>query len=117
MMKNKTTFKARGQRINGPINPGKITFWEKWHRLEDTQTKRKTMWFTLSLIVQGIFLPVPAYLIFYHHAPVFLGILSLTLYFSNLIAGMGGESIRATLSIFVISSLTHLTMLLIYGFG
>jgi hypothetical protein len=94
--------------------PKKASFWEKWHALEDTQAKEKTMWFTLSLIVQGLFLPIPAYLIFYDHAPVFLSIISVMLYFSNMIAGMSGERIRVTISIFVISVLTHLTMLLVY---
>ena len=106
-MKNKT---------NSKLYPEKASFWEKWHALEDTQANKKTMWFTLSLIVQGVFLPIPTYLIFYDHAPVFLGILSLMLYFSNMIAGMGGDSIRVTISIFVISVLTHLTMLLVYSF-
>ncbi len=55
------------------MNLKKRTFWEKWPALEDTQTNRKTMWFTLSLIVQGIFLSIPVYMIFYDHAPVFLG--------------------------------------------
>jgi len=95
--------------------PIKATFWEKWHALEDTQAKKKTIWFTLSLIVQGIFLPIPAYLIFYDHAPVFLEILSVMLYFSNMIAGMGGDRIRITISIFAISVLTHLVMLLAYS--
>ena len=114
-MKNKININPELNGTNGPINK-KTTFWDKWHALEDTQDKRKTMWFTLSLIVQGVFLPIPAYLIFYDHAPVFLGILSLMLYFSNLIAGMGGDRIRVTISIFVISVLTHLAMLLVYSF-
>jgi len=101
---------------NKLINHKKTTFWQKWHALEDTQAERKTMWFTLSLIVQGIFLPIPVYLIFYHHAPVFLAILSLMLYFSNMIAGMGGDRIRVTISIFVISVLMHLAMVLVYSF-
>src|SRR4051812_18475805 len=98
MMKNK----INRQQVNALIKP-KTTFWEKWHILEDTQAKRKTMWFTLSLMIQGIFLPIPAYLIFYAHAPVFLGVVSVSLYFSNMISGMGGDSIRVTISIFVIS--------------
>jgi hypothetical protein len=109
-------MKLQLNRDNEFINPKKTSIWEKWHALEDTQANKKTMWFTLSLIVQGIFLPIPVYLIFYHHAPVFLGILSLMLYFSNMIAGMGGDRIRVTISIFALSFLTHLTMLLVYGF-
>ena len=105
--------------MNGKIKqqeqPKRAAFWDKWHALEDTQAKKKTMWFTLSLIVQGIFLPIPAYLIFYDHASVFLAIISVMLYFSNMIAGMGGDRIRVTISIFAISVLTHLTMLLAYS--
>jgi hypothetical protein len=38
------------------------------------------------------------------------------LYFSNMIAGMGGARIRVTITIFLLSFLTHLTMLLVFGF-
>jgi hypothetical protein len=113
-MKNGINIKPKLAGAIEPVNPGETSLWARWHALEDTQAKRKTMWFTLSLIVQGIFLPIPAYLIFYEHAPVFLEVLSVLLYFSNMIGGMGGDSIRVTISIFVISVLTHLTMLLVY---
>ena len=89
--------------------------WVKLMAIADTQTKSKTGWFMVSLIVQGIFfLPLPAALIFYFGAPVSLLFITLGLFFANIITGMSGSGIRTTLTLFALSVLVHLVMLGIY---
>lgn len=92
-----------------------ISVWGKWTRFADTQAPRKTFWFLISLVSQGVFfLPVPALLIYYFNAPIVVLAVTLILFFLNFIAGMGGSNIRTTLGLFVTSILIHLLMLFIY---
>ncbi len=94
-----------------------LSLWDKWMAFTDTQAPRKTLWFMISLISQGVlFLPMPALLIYYFNAPILVLGITLTLFFVNFIAGMGGSNIRTTLSLFAVSALAHLTMLLIFLF-
>jgi hypothetical protein len=81
----------------------------------DTQTPNRTLWFMVSLIAQGVlFLPVPAVLLYYFHAPIAILAITLGLFFSNIIAGMGGAGIRAMLGFFAFSIIAHLLMILIF---
>lgn len=89
--------------------------WNKWMAIADSQSKNQTLWFLLSLVGQGVFfLPIPAVLIFYYNAPIIVLVITLFLFFANIIAGMGGSGIRATLTLFATSILVHLLMLAIY---
>lgn len=79
----------------------------------ESQSESKTFWFLVSLVVQGVFfLPEPAVLIYYYHAPVLVLAITLTLFFANIIAGMGGAGIKTLLSLFASSIAIHLLMLL-----
>ncbi|MDO3642213.1 hypothetical protein [Mucilaginibacter sp. L3T2-6] len=72
-----------------------LTFLEKYNRFTDGQAKNRTAWFYISLVSQGVlFLPIPALLSYYFNAPIIVLIISLSLYFANIIAGMGGSGIR-----------------------
>lgn len=63
----------------------------------DTQAKNQTLWFFVSLILQGVFfLPIPAVLMFYYVAPIIVLVITLLLYFANIIAGMGGSGMHCT---------------------
>lgn len=89
--------------------------WTKWLAIADSQAASKTLWFMVSLIAQGVlFLPLPAALIYYYHAPILILAITLTLFFANIIAGMGGSNIRVTLSLFVISIIVHMVMLAVF---
>ena len=91
------------------------SLWDKWIAIADAQAYRKTFWFMFSLISQGVlFLPLPAFLIYYFNASVVTLGITLILFFANFIAGMGGSNIRVTLTLFVVSALVHLTMLLAF---
>jgi len=88
------------------------TLWTKYLAFADSQQERKTMWFFLALIVQGVFfLPLPAFLVYYYDAPA-LAVLSITLtcFFSTIIAYMGGAGIRTVLLMSAISILIQVVM-------
>ncbi|WP_428329492.1 hypothetical protein [Mucilaginibacter sp.] len=92
-----------------------ISIGTKLMSLADSQADHKTLWFMVSLIVQGVlFLPIPAALIYYFNAPVLIVAITLTLFFANVIAGMGGAGIRTLLAFFFGSVLIHLLMLAIF---
>jgi hypothetical protein len=89
--------------------------WKKFKAFADSQTKRRTIWFLVSLMVQGVLiLPVPALLMYYYNAPIIVLVITMGLFFANVIAGMGGSSIRAMISLFGLSVLVHLLMLAIF---
>ena len=68
-----------------------------------------------SLVSQGVlFLPVPAFLLYYYNAPIVVLVVTLVLFFANIIAGMGGSGIRTLLGFFAFSVLVHITMLLVF---
>jgi hypothetical protein len=89
--------------------------YNKWIAFADGQAKNKTLWYMVSMITQGVlFLPVPAVLIYYFNAPMVVLIITLSLFFANIIAGMGGEGIRTLTSLFATSFIVHILMLAIF---
>jgi len=102
------TEQSKSQLLNTNI-------WKRFLALADGQSKNRTLWFVVSLIVQGVlFLPVPAVVIYYYNAPVMLLAITLTLFFANIIAGMTSAGIRTLLSILVLSVLIHVIMLAVF---
>lgn len=89
-----------------------ISLWQKFTAFADSQQERKTMWFFLALVVQGIFfLPLPVFLVYYYDAPALPVLLvTMTCFFSTIIAYMGGASIRAVLLMSAISILIQVIM-------
>ena len=91
------------------------TLWGKFIAFADAQAGSRTMWFLLSLIVQGVFfLPVPAILMFYFNAPIVVLLVTLTMFFANVILGMGGATIRTLILCFALSVILHLAMLAVF---
>ncbi len=89
--------------------------WNRFMDFADSQSKYRTGWFLLSLMVQGIlFLPIPAVLMFYFNAPIVVLAITMILFFANVIAGMGGSGIRVLLSLFALSIILHTLMLIIF---
>jgi hypothetical protein len=87
----------------------------KWNLFMESQADRKTLWFLVSLVFQGVFLlPVPAALIFYCDAPVLILAVTLGLFFANIIAGMGGAGIKTLLWLFAASIVIHLLMIILF---
>lgn len=96
-----------------PVNNN--TLIGKWNALMESQAERITLWFLVSLLFQGVLiLPVPAALIYYANAPVAVLAITLTLFFANIIAGMGGAGIKTLLWLFASSVAIHLLMILAF---
>ncbi|MDP9048311.1 MAG: hypothetical protein M3N14_09255 [Bacteroidota bacterium] len=93
----------------------KTNIYSKWLAFTDSQAESKTLWYVVSVIVQGVlFLPIPAVLMYYFNAPGIVLAVTMVLFFANIIAGMGGSGIRVLISLFALSVFVHLTMLLIF---
>ncbi len=87
----------------------------KWNAFADSQAESKTLWFLIALVFQGVFfLPLPALLICYFNAPIVLLAITLSLFFANIIAGMGGAGIRTLLQFLAASVIIHILMAVIY---
>ncbi|OOQ58737.1 hypothetical protein [Mucilaginibacter pedocola] len=107
---NTTTWKQATTTNNTNTNAlANLTAWA------DKQAPNRTLWFMVSLIAQGVlFLPVPAVLLFYFSAPIAVLAVTLSLFFANIIAGMGGAGIRTMLGIFAASVLVHILMVIAF---
>lgn len=80
-----------------------------------SQAKHETAWFIVSLIFQGVcFLPVPVVLAYYLGAPSYLIVVTLVLFFSNIIAGMSSAGIRAIISLLAASIVIHALLIAFY---
>jgi len=110
-----TSINARISWDNEKIQKPSVSIWKKWLAFADGQAKNKTFWFLFSLVFQGVFfLPLPAALTFYYNAPVYTLVITLILFFANVIAGMGGSGIRTMLTLFAASTIVHIAMMAIY---
>jgi hypothetical protein len=88
---------------------------EKYLAFVRRENKDKTVWFVLAMVLQGtLILPVPAILLFYYNAPIYVLVITLLTYFPNLITAMTGSGLRVTLAIFAGSLLINWGMLLYY---
>lgn len=110
-----TTMNTRVQWTAQPVTQKNQSLAYKWNTFVDSQADSKTLWFLVSLVFQGVFfLPVPAILLYYFNAPILVLAITLTLFFANIIAGMGGAGIKAMLSLFAISIILHALMLIVF---
>jgi hypothetical protein len=93
------------------------SIWAKLLNIVDGQAEHKTIWFLFSLIFQGVlFLPIPAVLMYYYHAPIIVLPITFGFYLGNIIVGMGGSGIRVVLGFQLLSMLVNLSMLALYIF-
>lgn len=94
-----------------------VSTWNRFIDFADGQAKNRTAWFLLSLLFQGVLLlPVPAALMYYYDAPIYVLAITMIFFFANIIAGMGGSSIRVLITLFGVSILVHLLMIAAFIF-
>lgn len=89
-------------------------FWTKYLAYVDTQKPYSMGWWLLSLMLHGcILVPLTFLLVYSLNGPTltFLGI-SMSLFFINVIANMGGAPFRFTFSSFLVSLALHAAMVL-----
>jgi hypothetical protein len=89
--------------------------WTNLLAMADHQADHITIWFLFSLIFQGVFfLPIPAVLMYYYHAPIIVLPITFGLYLANIIVGMGGSGIRVVIGFLLCSILINLGMLAVF---
>jgi|SRR6185312_537916 len=109
------TNQATGWATAVDVPAHQINLYSKYLAFADSQAKSKTAWYMVSMIAQGVlFLPVPALLLYYFNAPLYVLVITLGLFFSNIIAGMGGASVRTLISLFAVSAIVHIIMLMLF---
>jgi hypothetical protein len=95
----------------------KNNIWNDLLAAMDNQAGNKTAWFLFTLVFQGVFfLPVPAVLMYYYNAPIFVLPVTFGLYLGSIIVGMGGSGIRVVIGWLLMSLLVNLGMLAFYIF-
>lgn len=88
--------------------------WKVFAAFADSQKEKKTMWYFISLLVQGVFfLPLPAFLIYYFNAPIIVLGVSLCCFFTSIIACMGGAGIRGVLLLSMASIVVQIIMTIV----
>lgn len=109
-----TSVNHAGQWTQAPATTNPTNTFNKWATFTQSQSDNKTFWFLLSLVFQGVFfLPLPALLIYYFNAPTLIVVVTLTLFFANIIAGMGGAGIKTLLKLFAASIAIQVLMAVI----
>lgn len=111
-----TTINTPAAWANAQVNTAdKVSLWQKLAGFASGQKQNRTLWFFLTLVVHGVLvLPVPAVLIYYFGAPVWVLGVTMFCFFANLIANMGGAGIKATIGFFAGSLFIHLLMILAF---
>src|ERR1700749_2514600 len=108
----KKTINPSGEKLTGGASQ---TVHEKYLAFVRREDKDKTVWFFLAMVLQGtLILPVPAILLFYYNAPIYVLVITLLTYFPNLITAMTGSGLRVTLAIFIGSLVINWGMLFWY---
>jgi hypothetical protein len=108
----KTPINLADEKLSGVSEP---TVHNRYLAFIKRQQKNQIGWVLLSMTIQGILtLPVPAILLFYYNAPIYVLMITLLTYFPNLITAMTGSGLRVTLAIFACSLLINWGMLLCY---
>ncbi|MGZ3871844.1 MAG: hypothetical protein ACXVJD_02935, partial [Mucilaginibacter sp.] len=107
-----STYSAGQWADNHETKANSTNLLNRWTAFMESQSGNKTFWFLLSMVFQGVFfLPLPALLIYYFNAPIFVLIITLALFFANIIAGMGGAGIKTLLRLFAVSIAIQLLIL------
>jgi len=100
--------------FNEETSTKELTIFEKFTAFAASQAKNRTAWFLVSILAQGVlFLPLPAFLMYYYNAPIVALATTLVLFFANIIAGMGGSKIGTLIVLFALSIVVHIAMILL----
>jgi len=94
---------------------GKISLYNRFIKFAESQAKNRAGWFMASLLWQGVLcLPVPAFLLYYYNAPIWILFITVLLFFINLVAGMAGTKTTTLLGLLIAGTLVNLAMILAF---
>ncbi|HEY9001962.1 MAG TPA: hypothetical protein VIM89_11460 [Mucilaginibacter sp.] len=81
----------------------------------ESQKDKRLAWFMISLLAQAVLiLPIPPALIYYYNASESVLAVTLTLFFANIIAGMGGSKTSVLISLVALNVVAHVVMILTF---
>lgn len=76
------------------------------------QKDKRLGWFMIGLLAQAVLiLPIPAALIYYYDASVYVLIVTMVLFFANIIAGMGGSKVSVLMLLVALNIIVHTVMI------
>lgn len=106
-------------KLNAPVNnaarQNNKTIYNNVIPFVNSDAQEKAIWFMVSMFFHGVILmPLPSLLIYFYGAPILVQIIGLGLFFSNIIVGISGYSLRLLISVLAISVSTHLFMLIYF---
>jgi hypothetical protein len=88
---------------------------KRFAKFAESQHDKRLAWFMISLLAQSVLiLPIPAALMYYYDAPIWVLVVTVLTFFANIIAGMGGSRINALIFLAGFSTLIHLAMILFF---
>ena len=87
---------------------------DRFGAFADSQNEKRALWFFIVLAVQGVFfLPLPVFLMYYYNASCAVLLITMTCFFTTIIAYMGGAGIRMALLLSALSILIQVLMSII----
>ena len=90
--------------------------YKNFTRFAKSQTEKRAAWFLISIIGPGVlFLPIPAALMYYYDAPIWTLAATVILFFTSLVAGMGGSKIGVVIALLGLNIIVHISMILIFA--
>jgi len=92
-----------------------VSLYKRLTVFAEAQAGNRLGWYMGSLLFQGVLcLPVPAFLMYYYHAPIWVLVVTVLLFFSNLVAGMCDSKINVLMNLLVGGILVHIAMVLFF---
>lgn len=91
------------------------SFYKKAVAAIDAMEARRAGWFMGALLAQGVlFLPIPAVLMYYYNAPVWVLAVTILLFFSSFVAGMCGSKLKVLIALLAAGLVINLVMILAF---
>lgn len=89
--------------------------YKRFNRFAESQTEKRAAWFLISILGPGVlFLPIPAALMYYYDAPIWTLATTVILFFTSLVAGMGGSKIGVLIALLGLNTLVHIALILVF---
>ncbi|MGN6641276.1 MAG: hypothetical protein ACTHJ8_20365 [Mucilaginibacter sp.] len=94
------------------VAPVRYSAYKRFLKYAETQTEKRAVWFLLSILGPGVlFLPLPAFLMYYYDAPIWTLATTLVLFFASVVTGMAGSKTSVVIFLLGLSIAVHLGMI------
>ena len=112
---NTIEFNSPAELVDEEVAENHGSLYKRLTGFAEAQAGNRLGWYMGSLMFQEVLcLPVPAFLMYYYHAPIWVLIVTVLLFFSNLVAGMCGSKINVLMNLLIGGILVHIAMILLF---